>query len=108
VVLQLMLLPILLLLPLWELRLPGLARALLLVLVPVLVGKGMRLVVALLQVTIGDWLALQEPVGKGLTLVTVMLVQQRLVLVGKGLLLVNRDLRLLILALVLLLISGTL
>jgi predicted membrane protein len=54
VVLQLMLLPLLLLLPLWDLRLPGLARAMLLVLVPVLVGTDMRLVVALLQVLVGD------------------------------------------------------
>jgi hypothetical protein len=46
-----MLLPLLLLLPLWEpMRLPGLARAQLLVLVPVLVGTDMRLVVGPLVV----------------------------------------------------------
>jgi predicted transcriptional regulator len=42
---------------------------------------------------VGDWLLLQELVGKGLTMVTVMMVVQRLVLVGKGLLLVDRDMR---------------
>jgi hypothetical protein len=108
VVLQLTLLPQLSLLPMWELRLPGLARALLLGLVPVLVGIDMRLVVALLHILVGDWLLLQELVGKGLTLVTVMLVLRRLVLVGKWLLLVDKDLRLLIMALVLLLMCGTL
>jgi hypothetical protein len=49
-----MLLPLLILVPLWELRLPGLARTLLTVLVPVLVGTYMRLVVALLYVLVGD------------------------------------------------------
>jgi hypothetical protein len=34
----------------------------------------MRLVVALLQVLVCDWLLLQEVVGKGLTPVTMMLV----------------------------------
>jgi hypothetical protein len=80
----------------------------LLVLVPVQVGTDMRLVVALLQVLVGDWLMLQGLVGKGLTLVMVMLVLQRLVLVGKGLLLGDRDLRLLIMALVLMLMCGAL
>jgi hypothetical protein len=50
VVLQLMPLPLLLLLPLWELRLPGLARAQLLVMVPVLLGTNMRLMVGPLVV----------------------------------------------------------
>jgi hypothetical protein len=100
-VLHLMLLPLVLLLPLWELGLPGLAHALLLVLV--LVGANMRLVVALLQVLVCDWLLLQALVGTGL-----ILVLQRLVLGGKGMLPVGRDLRLLILARVLLLICGTL
>jgi hypothetical protein len=108
VVLVLTLLPLLSLLPLWEVRLPGLARALLLGLVPVLVGIDMRLVVALLQVLVGDWLMLPELVGTGLTLVAVLLVLQRLALVVKELLLVDKDLRLLVLALVLLLLCGTL
>jgi hypothetical protein len=50
VVLQLMLLLMLLLMQLWELRLPRRARALLLVLVPVPVGRDMRLVVGSLVV----------------------------------------------------------
>jgi hypothetical protein len=50
VVLHLMLQPLLLLLPLWELRLPGLTRAHPLVLVPVLVGTKMRMVVGPLMV----------------------------------------------------------
>jgi hypothetical protein len=91
-----------------------------------MVGTDMRLVVALLRVMVGDWLLRQELVGKGLTPVTVMLVLQRHVLVGKGLflvdrgwqplvlvggkmlLLVGRDLRMLIMALVLVLMCGTL
>jgi hypothetical protein len=83
-----------LILSLWELRLPGLARAMILVFMPVLVGTYMRLVVALLQVLVGDWLVLQELVGKGLTMVTVMIMMQRLVLVGKMLFMVDRYLRL--------------
>jgi hypothetical protein len=108
VVLQLMLPLLSLLLPHWEPQLPGLPRAMLLVLVPMLVGTHMRLVVAIAEVVVGDWLLLQELVGNGLTLVTVMLVLQWLVLVGKGLLLVDIDSRRLILALVLLLICDTL
>jgi hypothetical protein len=79
-----------------------------------------------LQVLVGDLMVLRKLVGKGLTLVTVVLVLQLLVLVGKGLLLVDkglhvlvlvgghilmvvgRDLRLLIFVLVLLLMCGTL
>jgi hypothetical protein len=54
VVLQLMLLPLLIIVPVWELRLLGLARTLLIVLVPVLVSTNMRLVVAFLYVLVGD------------------------------------------------------
>jgi hypothetical protein len=89
VVLQLTLLPLLSLLPLRELRLPGLAHALLLGLVPVLVRTNRRLVVALVQVLVGDWLMLQK-------------------LVVRGLLLVDTDLRMLTLVLVLMLMCGTL
>jgi hypothetical protein len=47
VVLQLMLPMLSLLLPHWELQLPGLPRAMLLVLVPMLVGTDMRLMMAI-------------------------------------------------------------
>jgi hypothetical protein len=50
----------------------------------------------------------QELMGKGLTMVTVMIMLQRLVLVGKMLFLVDRYLRLLIMALVLVLMCGAL
>jgi hypothetical protein len=81
---------------------------------------------ALLQVLVGDWLLLQELVSKGLTLVAVVRVLQLLVLVGRRLLLVDsglqlivmvggqmlplmgRDLRLLILLIVLLQMCSTL
>jgi hypothetical protein len=72
VVMQVMLLLLLLLV----LRMPGLARAQLLVLA--LVGTDMRMIVVLLvilsQVFVGDWLLLPRFVGKGLTLMTVVMV----------------------------------
>jgi hypothetical protein len=116
----------LLLLLLWDLRLPGLARAKLLVLVLVPVGTDMSLVagalvvlmqllvlararlllhelldrelqsamsllVVLVQVSVGDWPLLPRPVGKGLTVVSVM---QLLVPVGRVFLLPGGGLQL--------------
>jgi hypothetical protein len=124
-----MLLPLFLLQLLWELRLPGLARAHPLLLVLVLVGTNMRLVVGplvvlmqlvvlararllmhgllntklylvmallvvLVQVLVGDWPLLPWLAGEGLT---VELMLQLVVLVGRVLLMVGRGLQLLVL-----------
>jgi hypothetical protein len=88
VVLQVMLLLLFLLLLLWELRLPGMTRAQLLVLVLVLGGMDMRLVVGPLMVLLRllvlarARLLLHEPLGIELLLVIALLVVLLQVLVG--------------------------